>query len=130
MTDSIEIIILELPKVQKYSNNTKLNTWLKFINTGDLDMNNADNSMKQAKKVLDEISSDEKERYLAELRLKYILDQNNAEETGFERGLQQGVERGSKNTKIEIAKQLKKSNVNIEIIIQSTGLTKEEIENL
>ena len=126
MTDSIEIIILELPKVQKYSNNTKLNTWLKFINTGDLDMNNADNSMKQAKKVLDEISSDEKERYLAELRLKYILDQNNAEDTGFERGLQQG----SINTKIEIAKQMLKKNIDILTIIEITGLTKEEIENL
>lgn len=65
LTDSIEIIILELPKVQKYSDNTKLKTWLNFISTGDLDMKNADNSMKQAKEILDLISNDSKERYLA-----------------------------------------------------------------
>ena len=37
---------------------------------------------------------------------------------------------GKKEEKIEIAKQLLKNNVDIEIIINSTGLTKEEIEKL
>lgn len=69
-------------------------------------------------KVLEEISMDEHERYLADLREKYILDQNALEVTGFERA------------KTEIAKKLKDKNVDVEIIIKATNLTKEEIEKL
>ena len=50
----------------------------------------------KAKKVLEEISQDEHERYLAELREKYILDQNNIEATGYDKGLKQGKEEGIK----------------------------------
>ena len=39
-----------------------------------------------------------------------------------------GEARGKKLEKRETAKKLKRLNVDIEIIVQSTGLTKEEIE--
>lgn len=119
LTDVMEIYIIELPKVQKYSVNDKLDTWVNFIiKLGDIDMSKADEPIKKAKEVLEEISMDEHERYLADLREKYILDQNALELTGFERA------------KTEIAKKLKEKNIDIEIIIETTGLTKEEIENL
>lgn len=135
LTDAIEIYIIELPKVKEYKENTNLDTWVKFISdSGDVDMKKADEPIKKAKEVLEKISEDEHERYLAHLRLKYILDQKNIEETGFERGLEQGLERGLKQGleqgKTEIAKKLKKEKVDIEIIIKATGLTKEEIEEL
>lgn len=131
LTDMIEIYIIELPKVKKYSENMQLDAWVKFIsNSGDVDMSNADEAIKKAKEVLEQISEDEYERYLADLRLKYILDQKNIEETGFDRGLEQGIKQGSRQSKIEIAKQLKKENIDIAIIIKTTGLTKEEIEKL
>ena len=38
-------------------------------------MNEKNKSVEKAKKILEEISSDERERYLAELRQKYIMDQ-------------------------------------------------------
>ncbi len=38
--------------------------------------------IKKAKKVLEEISQDGKERYLAELREKYIMDQKAIEDAG------------------------------------------------
>ena len=41
-----------------------------------------------------------------------------------------GQKDGKKNEKIEIAKKMKKDNVDIETIIKCTGLTKEEIEKL
>ena len=50
----------------------------------------------KAKKILEEISQDEHERYLAELREKYILDQKNIEATGYDKGLKQGKEEGIK----------------------------------
>ena len=41
-----------------------------------------------------------------------------------------GQKDGKKNEKIEIAKKMKKDNVDIETIIKYTNLTKEEIEKL
>ena len=49
---------------------------------------------------------------------------------GIEKGLAEGIEKGLAEGKIEIAKNLLKSNIPINIIITSTGLTKEEIEKL
>lgn len=152
LTDDMEIYIIELPKVQQYMGNSKLDTWVNFINkVGDFDMNkdideNIDEGMKEtlkqirnAKKVLEEISNDEHERYLAHLREKYILDQKNLISTGYERGfekgikdglekgIEQGIEQGSKQEKIEIAREMKNQNYTIEEIQK---ITKEEIEKL
>ena len=85
-------------------------------------MENADESIKKAKEVLDEISEDEHEQYLAHLREKYIFEIQGIEEAGFDKG--------AKAKQIEIAKKMKQNNIDIEIIIRCTGLTKEEIEKL
>ena len=50
------------------------------------DMENADESIKKAKEVLDEISEDEHEQYLAHLREKYIFERQGIEEAGFYKG--------------------------------------------
>ena len=81
-------------------------------------MENADESIKKAKEVLDEISEDEHEQYLAHLREKYIFERQGIEEAGFDKGVK------------SIAKKMKQNNIDIEIIIKCTGLTKEEIEKL
>ena len=44
--------------------------------------------------------------------------------------MSQGLEQGSVNEKYEIAKNLLDNNVSIDIIIKSTGLSKEKIEEL
>ena len=85
-------------------------------------MENADESIKRAKEVLDEISEDEHEQYLAHLREKYIFERQGIEEAGFDKGV--------KASKIEFAKKMKEDNESIEKIIKYTGLTKEEIEKL
>ena len=127
LTDAMEIHIIELSKIQKYSENKELDIWVNFINgAGDFDMSKANEQVKKAKEVLEEISQNEHEQYLAHLREKYILDQNNLLSSGYERGLEQGT----RNERIEIAKKLKEKKVDIEIIIETTGLTKEEIERL
>lgn len=139
LTDALEIYIIEMSKVKKYSESEKLDTWVNFIiKSGDIDMSNADESLKKAKKVLEEISQNEHERYLADLREKYVLDQNNLVRTGFDRGfeqgvkdgIEQGIEQGSKQEKIEIAREMKNQNYTIEEIQKITKLTKEEIEKL
>lgn len=49
---------------------------------------------------------------------------------GIERGIKQGIEQGTKDSKLEIAKNMLKDNISIELISKFTGLSVEEIESL
>ena len=119
LTEVLEFYIIEMPKINRYSVNTLLDTWVKFIsNSEDLNMENADESIKKAKEVLDEISEDEHEQYLAHLREKYIFERQGIEEAGFDKGVK------------SIAKKMKNKDMKIDEIVEITGLTKEEIEKL
>lgn len=53
-----------------------------------------------------------------------------AKERGIECGIKRGVERGSKEKVVEIAKNLIKIGLSEDQIVESTGLSKEEIEKL
>ena len=121
LTDAIEIVIIELPKFEKYKNNTKLAEWVKFINNPRV-INMENKEIKKAKEVLDEISQDKHERYLAELREKYIMDQKAVEAAGFDKGLEHKT--------LELAKKMKQKNIPTETIEEITGLSKEEIKKL
>ena len=129
LTDALEIVIIELPKFEKYKDNSALASWVKFINNPRVvDMNNEE--IKKAKEVLDELSQDENARYLAELREKYIMDQKAVEAAGYDKGLECGLEQGISTTKIQIAKKLKARGFDIEKIHELTELPIEEIKNL
>ncbi len=133
LTDVIEFYILELPKFKKYhqnTSNTELDSWIKFIEELEVnDMNDTSENTKaiqKAKKVLEEISQDEHERYLAELREKYIMDQAAIEEAGYDKGFKAAIEQSNKKI-LSIAKKLKEQSIDIEIISKLTGLTIDEI---
>ena len=51
-------------------------------------------------------------------------------EKGISIGTEQGIEQGERNKAIEIAKKLKTMKLDINQIIEATGLSKEEIESL
>ena len=54
---------------EKHEKYTKLDEWIKFIENPEvIDMENTNKEVKKAKEVLEEISQDEHERYLTELR--------------------------------------------------------------
>ena len=53
-----------------------------------------------------------------------------AQERGIERGIKRGVELGSKEKAVKIAKNLIKIGLSEDQIVESTGLSKEEIKNL
>ena len=131
LTEVLEFYIIEMPKINRYSVNTLLDTWVKFIsNSEDLNMENADESIKKAKEVLDEISEDEHEQYLAHLREKYIFERQGIEEAGFDKGRAKGLEEGIEQEKRMLAKRMKDKDMKIDEIVEITGLTKEEIEKL
>jgi predicted transposase/invertase (TIGR01784 family) len=56
------------------------------------------------------------------------------ENEGFEKGIKEGekkgIEKGRKTEKIEMAKKLKKKGIDIDVISEASGLSKEEIEKL
>lgn len=128
LTDMLEIYIIELSKVKEklVGNTNKLNAWLEFINNPEVKPEMKNKEIEQARKILQDISSNEHERYLAELREKHIMDQKAIRDAGYDKGIKEGLLEGLK----QAAKKLKEENVDIKIIIKSTGLTKEQIENL
>ncbi|HCC04428.1 MAG TPA: hypothetical protein DEP51_06230 [Clostridiales bacterium] len=89
-----------------------------------------DENINKAKKVLETISQDERERRLTELREKYRMDQHAIMLAGYDKGLKEGIEQGIEQNKKEILEKLLKTNLSIEQIIKITGFTVEEIEKL
>ena len=140
LTDVMEIYIIELNKFKDYkekSNHNSLNSWIEFIESPEVvDMSNKE--IQKAKKVLEEISQDEHEQYLAELREKYIMDQKAIEDAGYDKGLKAGIEQGIKQgikqginrEKLQIAKKMLNEKINLDTISQITGLSIQELKTL
>ena len=114
LTDVLEIYIIELRKAVKDISNNELNAWLKFINNPEEkpEMDESKELM-EARRILQDISSTDRERYLAEQREKWILDKNAIRAAGFDKGLQQGIQQ----EKIKIAKKMKDKNIEIFVIM-------------
>ena len=140
LTDVMEIYIIELNKFKDYkekSNHNSLNSWIEFIESPEVvDMSNKE--IQKAKKVLEEISQDEHEQYLAELREKYIMDQKAIEDAGYDKGLkagieqgiEQGIKQGINREKLQIAKKMLNEKINLDTISQITGLSIQELKTL
>ena len=128
----MEIVIIEMKKYEKYkekSNNKRLNSWIEFIESPEVvDMSNKE--IQEAKKVLEEISEDEHEQYLAELRQKYIMDQKAIEDAGYDKGLKAGIEQGQKQNNLQIAKKMLNKKIDLTTISEITGLSIKELKNL
>ena len=45
-------------------------------------------------------------------------------------GIDVGIKKGEENNKKEIARKMKERKIDIEVIVELTGLTKEEIERI
>ena len=149
LTMNFEIYIIELPKFEKYVDNSEIDTWVKFLKNPEvigMSEINENEALKNAKTILEEISKDEYEQELAFKRELYLMDKKAIEAAGFDKGLEQGIKEGIKEgikqgieqgvnkgkniEKIEIAKKLLIKGYSIEEIIEITGLTKEDIEKL
>ena len=123
LTDKFELDIIELLKIKGRENEKdQLLDWLIFLENPESErvtrkMEENEN-LKEAVEKLDRISEDEKMQRIIELREKAIRD----EHAIYAKGVDDGI--------IKIAKNMLKENIDIEMIIKVTGLTKEEIENL
>ena len=140
LTDALEIYIIETEKAKNYLTNkhTELVSWLQFINNPEAIVDMENKEINKAKKILEEISQDEREQRLTELREKYIMDQKAIHDHGYDKGLEegmkqgveQGIETGIKKEKSEIAKKMKIEKIDLKTIEKITGLTEEEITKI
>ena len=135
LTDKFELDIIELSKIKGRENEKdQLLDWLVFLENPESErvtrkMEENEN-LKEAVEKLDRISEDEKMQRIIELREKAIRDEHAIYAKGVDDGIEEGKAKGAREKQIEIAKKLLKAKVGMEVIIETTGLTKEEIEKL
>ena len=133
LTEKLELHIIELKKLEVNNNQSvkqkKLTKWLKFIlnpnEKGDFNMEE-DDDIRAARKVLEEISQDEKEREKARLRDKYVREMNSSRNEGYA----EGKAEGKASERIKIAKIMLKEGSDISFIVKCTGLAEEEVKKL
>ena len=136
LTDILELYIIELPKARENKKKDKETMpWIKFLeNPKEMEMEEMSEenkvAIKKAKEVLEEISEDEHERYIAYLRDKAIRDEKSIEAYGYDKGLEEGAKKGKEDRTQEIVKEMLKQSISIDVIVLVTGLSKEEVEKL
>ena len=134
--DKLTFVYLEMPKFDKKENEleTKFDKWLFVIkNLNKLERIPAELKENIFLKLFEiaEISKLDKVEFRRyQESLNAYRDIKNSVDTAREEGKKEGKMEGKKEGKIETAINLLKNNVSIEIIMNSTGLTKEEIEAL
>lgn len=133
LTDKLEIHIIEIRKaIEEYKNNRKNERlqWMMFLNNPDskeVDSIMKDNiKIKEAKNTLNDLSQDEKNQRIAELRLKNILDKQDIYATGVDIGIEKGIKREKENIIVEMLK----AKEPIEKIMKFTNTKKQEIEKI
>ena len=133
MTDTIEIVIIELPKIYRLKEeeqDKELLDWLYFLENPNskrvMDAMKENEGIREAREKLEEMSNDVIMQRLAEYRESAIIEENEARNTALHKGIAQG----RKSEKIEIAKKLKEMGMDIDSIIKATDLSKEEVEKL
>ena len=99
---NLEIHIIELPKILKYPEETEkeLKRWMEFLINPESEVvkmgAKEDKKLEEAIEKLEYISGDEELRRLAELREKFILDEESEREAVREEAREEGLEEGRK----------------------------------
>ena len=152
VSENQRIIILELNKYQTTNDNFKdlLTNWVNFLKTPEYLENNPlkieNNELDKAIDKLEIMSKNDQERYYIQSIKDYERDRASEKywesvearnkglkeglDKGLKEGLNKGLKEGEKNKSIEIAKNMLKDNVDINIISKYSGLSIEEINEL
>lgn len=128
LTDIIELHFIELKKMKHVKHadevKSKLEAWLHFINQPDSEvvreLEAVESEIKSAKAELIRLSGNKVERELFENRRQAMLDEASA--------LAFAEEKGAKKEKLEIAKNLIQKGLDNGFIVETTGLSLEEVE--
>ena len=135
LTDMVKYYIIELPKFKRKKPKVAdlLEKWL-YVIGGDTKMmeecKKGNKEIKEAVEQLTQMSADEYERELYEIRERSRLTYNTEINEARRKGMEEGKAEGKTEEKKEIAKKMKEKGTEIEYIIEITGLTEEEINLL
>ena len=148
LTDHLQIHIIELKKFQYNLLKPDLNCWLKFF-TMKYNKEAIMSDIVKEKPIMEEVQRrynnfikdrlmmneyDKRQAYLYGNQIMLEEERRLGVEEGFkigiEKGIEKGIEEGKKEQQIYIARNLKKSGIDIKIISENTGLDIEEIEQL
>ncbi|MEI0479366.1 Rpn family recombination-promoting nuclease/putative transposase, partial [Brachyspira pulli] len=139
LTDHLQIHIIELKKFKKNILTKDLNCWLKIFTSKNLEASMSE--IVKEKPIMEEVQKkynnfvknklmmmeyEKKEAYLYGNQI--MLDEERR--LGMEEGIKKGKEEGIKENQILTAKNMKKENIDINIINKITGLSIKEIEEL
>ena len=129
LTEDLEIVILELPKVIKLYNkhpNNKTYQWLMFLdnpNSKEVGAIMKDNKeIKSIADTLEQVSGDEKLRRIAELKEKAMLDDKAA--------LDYATEKGIAKERHTLITTMFKNGATIDSLEKLTGLARKELEEI
>ena len=149
LTDHCQLHFIELPKFNFKNINKKIEnldnihkefiSWVKFFKGENMSNLIKENTIfEEVEKkchtfvnntpVMDKYKKREIDAYFFDRSIE--LDLKKAKEEGITEGIEQGIEQGEKNKAISIARNFKKSGIDIKIISENTGLSIEEIEKL
>ena len=137
---------------------TPLEEWIYYLNTGDITQDSTAPGLEEARKKLElaMMSKDELSAYYRHLDNTVILKDNiytsrgegmlegramgrkegmlegikKGLEKGIKKGRKEGIEEGMKRAKTQIIKNLMMAGTDMELVMEVTGMTREEIENL
>ena len=132
LTDHLQIHIIELKKFRYDLLKPDLNCWLKFFTIKDNKEVFMSELVKE-KPIMEEVQR----RYNNFIKDRLMMNEYDKREAYLygnqimlEEERRLGIEQGEKNKAISIARNLKKSGIDIRIISENTGLSIEEIKNL
>ena len=136
----IELIFIELPKFTKSENelHSVTDKWIYFIkNAGELDFvpkTFSEPNLLDAFELANTAGMNEDELEIQFKRRDFIWLQKGslekAQKDGWKQGVQEGREKGKREEKLSIARNLLARNVDLEIILAGTGLSKDIIIGL
>ena len=135
LTDMVKYYIIELPKFKKKKPKVAdlLEKWL-YVIGGDRKMmeecKKENEEIKEAVEQLTQMSADEYERELYEIRERSRLTYNTEMYEARRKGLEEGIEKGEKESKLKIAKKLLERKMSTQEIAEITGLKEEEIAEI
>lgn len=117
---------------------TPLEEWIEYLKTGCIRPDTKAPGLEEAREKLIYYNMTPEERRAYDEHLSAMMIQNDVLDTakleglieGREEGLKEGIDKGKMEGKKETARNLKKMGLSVELIIDATGLSAEEIEAL
>lgn len=134
LTDTMEIHFIELPKMKEIDMGDILSMWTAFINDPNnekvIELESVLAELHEARVELARISRDPDEAERYRMRQNAMSERMNAILEAEDKGVVKGIDIGAKKEKEQTGRNMLGKGMEIDIISEITGLSKEEIEKL